>query len=46
MKERRSSDEVSPSCLNNSVWYLDFGANNHMYGDKSFFNEVTKIEVR
>ena len=44
VKERRSSDELSPGCLN-SVWYLDTGASNHMCGDESFFNKLTKVEV-
>ena len=38
------SDELSPGCLN-SVWYLDTGASNHMCGDESFFNELTKVEA-
>ena len=43
VKERRSGDELSPGCLN-SVWYLDTRASNHMCGDESFFNELTKVE--
>lgn len=45
VKERRSGDELSPGCLNKSVWYLDTTASNHMCGDESFFNELTKMEV-
>jgi len=42
--ERRSGDKVSLGCLNNSVWYLDTRASNHMCGDESSFNELTKVE--
>jgi len=45
VKERRSGYELSPGCLN-SVWYLDTRASNHMCGDESFFNELTKVEAR
>ena len=44
VKERRSGDELSPSFLNNSVWYFKTRASNHMCGDESFFNELTEIE--
>jgi len=46
VKERRSGDELSPGCLNCSVWYLGIGASNHMCGDQSFFNELTMMETR
>ncbi|WVY95004.1 hypothetical protein V8G54_034092 [Vigna mungo] len=30
----------------NSVWYLDTGASNHMCGNRSFFDKLTKVEAR
>ena len=45
VEERRSGNEVSLGCLNNSVWYLDTRASNHMCGDESFFSELTKVEA-
>jgi len=42
---RRSGVELSPSCLDNSVWYFDIGANNHMCKDENLFKELTKVEV-
>jgi len=45
VEENESNDELTPGCLNNSVWYLDTEASNHMCGDESFFNELTKVEV-
>jgi len=46
VKERRSGDELSPGYLNISILYLDTRVSNHMYGVESFFNELTKMEVR
>jgi len=31
---------------NNSIWYLDTGASNHMCGDENMFDELSKIEAR
>jgi len=44
VKKRRSGDELSLGCLN-SVWYIDTRASNHMCGDESFFNELTKMKA-
>jgi len=52
----KSSDiELGPNsstntefCLrvqNNSIWYLDTGASNHMCGDENMFDELSKIEA-
>jgi len=30
---------------NNSIWYLDTGASNHMCGDENMFDELSKIEA-
>ena len=45
MMSRRSGAELSPSCSNNSVWYLDTGASNHMCGDENLFKELTKVDA-
>jgi len=45
MMSRRSSVELSPSCSDNSVSYLDTGASNHMYGDENFFKELSKVDA-
>ena len=42
---RRSGAELSPSCSDNSVWYLDTGASNHMCEDENLFKELTKVDV-
>ena len=34
-----------PSCSDNSVWYLDTGASNHMCRDENFFKELTKVDA-
>jgi len=44
--EKESGNEISLGCLNNSVWYLDTGASNHMCGDESFFNKLIKVEAK
>jgi hypothetical protein len=31
---------------NNTVWYLDSGASNHIYGHKYLFKEIQKVEDR
>jgi hypothetical protein len=36
-----TSKEVDPN--NESVWYLNTGASNHMYGYKHMFTEIDKI---
>nr|KYP43697.1 Retrovirus-related Pol polyprotein from transposon TNT 1-94 [Cajanus cajan] len=41
----KSEAELDLSCLNNSVWYLDTGASNHMCGEESFFNELIKVKA-
>nr|KYP37038.1 Retrovirus-related Pol polyprotein from transposon TNT 1-94 [Cajanus cajan] len=41
----KSEAELDSSCLNNSVWYLDTGASNHMCGEESFFNELIKVKA-
>jgi len=30
---------------NNSIWYLDTGASNHMCGDESMFDDLSKIKA-
>ena len=45
MMSRRSGAELSPSCSDNSVWYLDTGASNHMCGDENLFKELTKVDA-
>jgi len=45
MMSRRSGVELSPSCSDNSVWYLDTGASNHMCGDENLFKELTKVDA-
>ena len=37
--------ELSLSCFDNLVWYLDTGASNHMCGDENLFKELTKVDV-
>nr|KYP52959.1 Retrovirus-related Pol polyprotein from transposon TNT 1-94 [Cajanus cajan] len=41
----KSEAELDSSCLNNSIWYLDTGASNHMCGEESFFNELIKVKA-
>nr|KYP38812.1 Retrovirus-related Pol polyprotein from transposon TNT 1-94 [Cajanus cajan] len=43
--ETKLQAELDSSCLNNSVWYLDTGASNHMCGEESFFNELIKVKA-
>nr|KYP61630.1 Gag-Pol polyprotein [Cajanus cajan] len=38
--------EIKPSCSDNSVWYLDTGASNHMCGDEHLFKMLSKEEFR
>nr|KYP75006.1 Retrovirus-related Pol polyprotein from transposon TNT 1-94 [Cajanus cajan] len=38
------SSEIKPSCSDNSVWYLDTGASNHMCGDEHLFKMLSKEE--
>jgi len=45
MMFRRSGAELSPCCSNNSVWYLDTRASNHMCRDENLFMELTKVEA-
>jgi len=45
MMSRRSGAELSPSCSDNLVWYLDTGASNHMCGDENLFKELTKVDA-
>nr|KYP35823.1 Retrovirus-related Pol polyprotein from transposon TNT 1-94 [Cajanus cajan] len=40
------SSEVKPNCSDNSVWYLDTGASNHMCGDEHLFKMLSKEELR
>jgi len=46
MMSRSSGAKLSPSYYDNSVWYLDIRASNHMCGDENLFKERTKVEVR
>nr|KYP48865.1 Retrovirus-related Pol polyprotein from transposon TNT 1-94 [Cajanus cajan] len=43
--DEKSEAELDSSCLNNSVWYLDTEASNHMCGEESFFNELIKVKA-
>ncbi|KAG6516650.1 hypothetical protein ZIOFF_027119 [Zingiber officinale] len=36
--------EIKPSCSDNSVWYLDTGASNHMCGNERLFKTLSKVE--
>ncbi|KAJ1378995.1 Zinc finger, CCHC-type [Sesbania bispinosa] len=36
--------EGKPSYSDNSVWYLDTGASNHMCGNERLFKELSKVE--
>jgi len=45
MMSRRSGAELSSSCSDNSVWYVDTGASNHMCGDENLFKELTKVDA-
>jgi len=45
MISRISGAELSLSCSDNSVWYLDTGASNHMCGDDNLFKELTKVDA-
>jgi len=41
-----SGTEPSSNCFDNSVWYLDTRASNHMCKDVNFFRELSKVKVR
>jgi len=45
MMSRRSGSELSPSCSDNLVWYLDTGASNHMCRDENLFKQLTKVDA-
>jgi len=45
MMSRRSGVELSLSCSDNLVWYLDIGASNHMCEDENLFKELTKVDA-
>jgi len=45
MISRRSGAELSSSCSNNSVWYLDTGASNDICEDENLFKELTKVDA-
>jgi len=46
MMSRSSSAKPSPSCSDNSVWYLDRGASIHMCGDENLFKKLFKVDAR
>lgn len=43
--DEKSEAEIDSGFLNNSIWYLDTRASNHMCGEESFFNELIKVKA-